>query len=109
MEYIISKLSALDQSLPEAQRRVARFVNKNADRVPDLSVTELAEASKVSVASVSRLARRVGCKNLREMKIRIAREATQRGIEAIYQGVTPKDSDTEIVQKVFGGIINEPL
>ena len=104
MDDILAKLSALDQSLSEAEWRVANFIKKNAEKVPHLSVNELADASDVSVASVSRLARRIGCKSLREMKIRIAKETTHHSLENIYQGLSPKDTDTEIVQKVFGGI-----
>ena len=104
MAGILVKISSLYGSLPDAERSVADYVLKHADTVPYQSVNELSEAAMVSVASVSRLARKVGCANFKDFKIEIAQD-TSTPISNLQQGITSKDSDEEIVHKVFQGNI----
>lgn len=64
----------------EQQRRIAEFVSRNADRMPYLTVGEVARELDVSIASVSRFARLVGFSGFKELKssFRGRREATPR-------------------------------
>lgn len=64
----------------EQQRRIAEFVSRNADRMPYLTVGEVARELDVSIASVSRFARLVGFAGFKELKsaFRGRREATPR-------------------------------
>ena len=97
-------ISALRESLPAAEQRVADRVLKMPEQVPHLSVQALAKASRVSVASVIRLAKRTGCGSYSRFKINIAQELAT-PVSLIYEAITAQDSNTEIVRKVFAGNI----
>jgi DNA-binding MurR/RpiR family transcriptional regulator len=106
MAHIVVKINSLYSSLPEAEKRVADFVLKNAENVPFLSVNELSRAAEVSVASVSRLARKIGCNTFKDFKVELAQESSATAsVTAIYESITPQDSDAKIAKKVFLGNI----
>ena len=102
MSGLLIKLGSLYETLAAAEKRVADYILANGETIPFQSVYDVAKASGVSIASVSRFARKVGCSNFKEFKIQIAQEVSTR-VSAIYQGITAKDRDEQIVQKVFGG------
>ena len=102
MSGLLIKLESLYETLTAAEKCVAGYILANGETIPFQSVYDVAKASGVSIASVSRLAQKVGCSNFKEFKIQIAQEVSA-GVSSIYQGITAKDRDEEIVQKVFGG------
>ena len=102
MSVAINKIKSFGNNLPKAEKMVADYIVKNPQKIPFLFVNELAKVTDVSVASVSRLAKKVGYRNFQEFKLAIAHE-TSATIESIYKAVTPEDSDKTIVEKVFGG------
>lgn len=65
-------LSSISSSLKGAERRVAQYILDNTNEVMYLSITDLAEKSGASEATVSRLCRRLGYKGYQEMKISAA-------------------------------------
>jgi DNA-binding MurR/RpiR family transcriptional regulator len=89
-------------NLSGAERQVADYVCANAREVPYHSVTAVARAAKVSVASVTRLAKRLDYPGFREFKIALAQEVAA-PVSALYAAVTDQDNDAEVVRKVFGG------
>jgi len=100
------RIRSVLKDLPKAEKRISDYVLKYPEKVPFLSVNELAKATKVSIASVSRLSKRSGCANFKEFKIEIAQEISSgKHIDSIYQAITPDDSNKEIIDKVFGGNI----
>lgn len=102
MSNVTVKIRSMYESLPAAEKRVAGYVLRNTPKTPLQSVYEMSKAAKVSVASVSRLARKVGYANFKEFKIELAKEIAS-PVSAVYEYVTPEDSDNEIVMKIFGG------
>jgi len=106
MANVLVKLQSLYSSLPEAEKRVADYVLKHVDSVPFFSVNELSDVAKVSIASTSRLARKVGCATFKDFKVELAQEnSAASSVTAIYENITPDDSDAEITKKVFLGNI----
>ncbi len=69
------RIESVYQSLSDAEKRVADFTLKNPAKVPFCSVSELAKSAKVSVASLSRLAKELGYHNFHNFKIEIAQQA----------------------------------
>lgn len=65
-------LSSIASTLKDAERRVASYILDNTNEVMYLSITDLAEKSGASEATVSRLCRRLGYKGYQEMKISAA-------------------------------------
>lgn len=102
MSGLLVTLRGLRDTLAEAERRVADLVLHNPEEVPSRSVQALAKAANVSTASVSRLAKRAGCRDFRELKIRIAQESAV-PLSLIYDEIADGDSNDEIVRKVFAG------
>ena len=104
MAGVIVKINSLHDRFSKAEKRIADYVLKEAEKAPFLSVYEFAQATKVSVASVSRFSQKLGYANFKEFKIDLAKESSS-SIEALSQGIKPEDSEQEIIKKVFGGNI----
>jgi len=96
------KIRSLMDSFSTAQKQFAEYVIANSKDIPFLSVHELAKLAGVSVASISRFARTVGCNSYKEFKTSIGKESLST-VENIYQAITPKDSKSDIINKVFSG------
>ena len=105
MSGLLLKINSMREGLSPAERRVARYVARNAGKVPLQSVQQVSRAAGTSVASVSRLARRLGCRNFKEFKIELAKEAPS-SVSAVYEAIAPGDSPGQVVRKVFGGNIH---
>ena len=58
----------------------------------------------VSVASISRFARAVGCDSLKALKTQLGRESLSI-VKSMYQAIGPEDTDADIIEKVFTGNI----
>jgi RpiR family carbohydrate utilization transcriptional regulator len=96
------RLQALYASLSAVERRLADFLLKRQQEVPLLSVYEIAREGGVSVATVSRLVRKLGYRGLREFKVELARESTAPA-GYFYREIGDGDSEAELVEKVFAG------
>ena len=104
MSGLLVRLQSMYPSLAQAERQVAGYVMDNPDEVPFQSVQEVSRGAKVSVASVSRLARKVGCRSFKDFKIELAQESPST-VSALYEGIQPGDSDAETIRKIFGANI----
>ncbi|WP_028201895.1 MurR/RpiR family transcriptional regulator [Paraburkholderia nodosa] len=71
-------VARIAQSVPElrpAERDVAALILDDLARAARASIGELAQRAGVSVASVTRFAKAVGCHDVRELKLRLAQAA----------------------------------
>ena len=102
MSSVLTNLAALAAGLPKAEARVAAHVRRHPAQVPYQSVHAIARSAGVSVASVSRLARRLGYPGFREFKIALAQEVSS-PVSAVYAAIAADDTDAAVVRKVFGG------
>jgi DNA-binding MurR/RpiR family transcriptional regulator len=98
------RLSDINKGLTRSEKKVADYITKNPDKIPLISVLKLAERTGVSVASVSRLAKKIGYSNFQEMKVNIAQDLSS-DLGEIYQSISPQDSDKEVIEKAFLGNI----
>ncbi len=103
MGEFLARLKAVKESLSVAERKIVQYIIDHPDEVPFRSVSELAECGGVSVATVSRLPRKLGLKNLHDLRITVARDTPSAPIDSIYEGVSREDSDETVVGKVFAG------
>src|SRR5512140_2545196 len=102
MADLLLKISSLQGSLPATQQAVAGYILQRADDIPFLSIHELARAAKVIVATVSRFARAMGYRGLKDFKAQLGR--TKRPvIGGIYEPIQHADNDQTIIAKVFSG------
>jgi len=104
-------LSSLLGSLRNAEKRAAEYILSNTNEVMYLSITDLAEKSGTSEATVSRLCRRLGYKGYQEMKISAAMSAIPER-KQLEETASESDDVHTICSKVFGASIrglNETL
>lgn len=84
---VMDRISVLYDQLFDAEKKIAKFILNHHKEVVDMTVSELAEASDVSVASVSRFCRKVGLKGFHQLKIGLAQEM----VESYGEGATSND------------------
>lgn len=95
---IISQITERYSALRDAEKKVANLVMDDIAAAANASITELAERAKVSEATITRFAKAVGCKNVRDMKIKLAQTLTvgqrfildppdQGGYQGIYESI----------------------
>jgi len=106
MPGVLIKVKSITRNLTEAERRVAHYICQNPEKTALTSISELADVNEVSIASVSRLSKRLGYTNFKELKTDIGQELLpNNNISSIYQAITPEDNEEEIIEKVFRGNI----
>ena len=102
MSSVLARITSLKGQLSGTAARVAGYLQRHAEDAPYLTVGELAEEAGVSVASVTRLAKRLGYRGYRDLRIGLAQEISS-PVSAIYAPISDSDADSEVVRKVFGG------
>ena len=102
---VISRMRKLDGKFPKREQRVADFVLSNLERATRLNQNEIAEEAEVSVATVNRFCRTVGCEGFRDFKIRLAQNVA---VSLQYLGGPSRtESESEqLVTQVFGALAN---
>lgn len=71
---VLDCITVLYDQLFDAEKKIAKFILNNPKKVVDMTVSELAEISDVSIASVSRFCRKMGLKGFAQLKISLAQE-----------------------------------
>lgn len=95
---IISQITERFSALRDAEKKVAKLIVDDIDLAATASITELAEKANVSEATITRFAKAIGCKNVRDMKIKLAQSLTvgqrfileppdQSGYQGIYESI----------------------
>lgn len=69
---IISGINTLYGHLREAEQKIARLVLDDMSFAAQASISEMAERAGVSEATITRFAKAVKCKNVRDLKMRLA-------------------------------------
>lgn len=69
---VITKLKSLLSSLPPAERRVGEYILNNLETAPLMSIHDLAGAADVSLPTVTRIVRKLGCDGFIYFKLALA-------------------------------------
>ena len=102
---VISQMRALDGEFPKQEQNVADFVLSNLEPAAQMTQSEIAKASGVSVATVNRFCQALGCEGFRDFKIRLAQSVA---VSLQYLG-GPSRTDSEsdqLVTQVFGALVD---
>ncbi|MEA3252497.1 MAG: MurR/RpiR family transcriptional regulator [Pseudomonadota bacterium] len=70
---ILSRITSDFAGLRDAEKKVAELIFADIDFVAEANIGDIAARAKVSDASVTRFARAVGCRNVRDLKLRLTR------------------------------------
>ena len=87
MPGILLKIAALRENLPDAERQVADYIANKPEKAGFQSISDMAEATDVSVASVSRLSKKLGYANYKELRRDLAAEIVRdltEGVDWIF-------------------------
>uniref|UniRef100_UPI003F690EE2 MurR/RpiR family transcriptional regulator n=1 Tax=Neptunicella sp. TaxID=2125986 RepID=UPI003F690EE2 len=96
---IVSKITDRMRHLRPSEQKTARFILDDLSFAASASINELADKAGVSHASITRLAKTLDCKNVRELKMLLAQSAAvgerfisskpvkKKEIPAIYQAI----------------------
>ena len=97
---IISCITDRFMSLTATEKRIAQFLLDDAAAAAELPIAGLARLTGTSQASVTRFARALGCKDVRELKLRLAQSL------AVGQRFILDVPDLEGVQGIYESIIS---
>lgn len=97
---IIAKIKSLESTLKPSEKKVCRLILEDLQWAGSASIYELAESAGVSQTTVTRFAKVVGCKNVRDLKAQL--------VSSFAIGRRFIDGHSEkISQNSFGYIIQE--
>lgn len=95
---IVSRITECFPLLREAEKKVAKLVMDDLASAANASITQLADEAGVSEATITRFAKAVGCKNVRDLKMKLAQSLAigqrfihespeQSGIQGVYESI----------------------
>ncbi|TQI78537.1 RpiR family transcriptional regulator [Serratia fonticola] len=97
---IISRITERFIELSGTEKRIAQFILDDIAAVTALPIAEFARQVGVSQASITRFARAVGCKDVRDLKVKLAQSL------AVGQRFIHEEPDLEGIQGIYETIIN---
>lgn len=104
---VMGSISMMYDQFFDAEKKIAKYIINNSSMVVDMTVNELASASDVSVASVSRFCRKIGLKGFQQLKIGLAKEMVDTfGKETITNDIS-KDDISQSLQNILANKIEE--
>lgn len=69
---IVSRINTLYGQLRDAEQKIAKMILADLQFASEASISDMAAKAGVSEASITRFARAVDCKNVRDLKLRLA-------------------------------------
>ncbi|ARU89944.1 MurR/RpiR family transcriptional regulator [Pseudomonas sp. M30-35] len=97
---IISCITDRFVELTATEKRIAQFILDDVQSAAALPIAEMARRTETSQASITRFARAIGCKDVRELKVKLAQSL------AVGQRFILDVPDLEGVQGIYETIIN---
>lgn len=99
----ISSIKSNYQNLNNTEKRIADTILVNPTIAHDFTIQELAIASNVSSASVSRFVKHLGWDSYRDFSVALASHENN---NVFFGEIAENDSTNDIIQKVFSGATN---
>lgn len=104
---VLDRITVLYNQLFDAEKKIAKFILNNPKEVVDMTVSELAEISDVSIASVSRFCRKVGLKGFAQLKISLAQELVESHKSGEISNDISVDNIPQSLQNILANKITE--
>lgn len=104
LDSYIKRIEENYSSLNNSEKKVAKYVLENPKDIIQFTITELADKSGVSDASVFRFCQKIGYSGYQELKINLA-SMYIKPIENIHEEVKETDDTYMIMHKVFNSNI----
>src|ERR1700756_4864961 len=97
---IVARIAECAPELRTAERKVAALILDDLTGASRASIGALAEKADVSIATVTRFAKAVGCEDVRELKLRLAQAAAVG--QRFLQTGAPPDAPPPVATPRFG-------
>lgn len=97
----IGKIRAALQGLSPKLRSIAEHIVEHPQDVVHKSITELAEITNSSEATIFRLCKQLGYQGFQDLKISLAQEIVRTPVQNIHEELSPEDDVKTIANKVF--------
>lgn len=107
MRSVLDNITVLYDQLFDAEKKIAKFILNHPKKVVDMTVSELAEISDVSIASVSRFCRKVGLKGFAQLKISLAQELADTHGDGQISNEISLDDISQSLQNILANKITE--
>lgn len=104
---VLDCITVLYDQLFDAEKKIAKFILNNPKKIVDMTVSELAEISDVSIASVSRFCRKVGLKGFAQLKISLAQELVDTHKSGEISNDISVDNIPQSLQNILANKITE--
>lgn len=104
---IISYIFSEYEKFSDTEKKVASFIINNKDKIIEMTIGELAAASEVSEASVSRFCKRCQMKSFHHLKITLAKEMVESGEEISVSNHIDEQNITQSLQNILANKIDE--
>ncbi|GAA0078097.1 MurR/RpiR family transcriptional regulator [Clostridium sp. CTA-5] len=101
----LERITNIYSELKGAEKKVAQYVLENPKNIIHFSITELAEESKASEATVFRLCSKLGYKGYQDLKINLAGSVIE-PIDNIYEEIKENDDTYIIMRKIMSSNVN---
>ena len=95
---MLLKIEAKKPSLSKSEQRVCDYIIQHPEEIIYLSVSELAERSGVSDATVIRASQKLGSKSYQDLKISLAQDIVT-PLQAVNEEIAPDDRPAAVVEK----------
>lgn len=98
------RLNEIIPTLRQAEARLGQYIDAHPHDVIQLSITDLADRSQTSEATVVRLCRKLGFRGFQDFKIGLAQSLVG-PVQTIHEEVEESDTPDSVKAKVFGATI----
>ena len=99
---LLQRLDELKHQLPRSERRIAETVLDNPEIVSYMRLNELAHAADVSIATVHRFCRSLGCDGFKELRQEISRSMSSTAPQSIP--ATLNDNSNHYLPNIIGEV-----
>lgn len=100
-----AQLKANDQFLSDKERNLARFLVKNRESIKTSSLQDISKKTNVSIATVSRFAKKLGFDSFQELRFSLQNSSTKNP-SPMFEEINDTDSLEEMADKIFAANID---
>lgn len=98
---LLARIRHSQIGLPPTAKRIASYIEQNAETVIRMSITELADQTGASEGSIVGLCRRLGTSGFQELKILLAQDLVE-PVQFIQEDLHEGDGFEQVSDRVFG-------
>lgn len=104
---VIDTIHILYDSFFEQEKKIANYIIQSHKEVVNMTIGELAEACGTSVATISRFCRKCEVEGFHQLKIRLAKEIVESGLEVPVSNHISRTDIGQSLQNILANKIDE--